>query len=428
MSSYRKEQKRSEFNSEELLQLLADEESCAELEGEDLTRVVEAGIRMYGETENKALGPLLARLYVNWVNNVPVDVRRAMYIPIRTDVVALQMSPVALMPFMVVDSDIEVVAAAARDFACVLPLQRGDKLSGPKAVLNLFRRSESAANRAGMFAGLLALGDQRVIRLLWQARWELGCEELRLVSLWSSGCLHDATLRFLLSWLQELPGDPGDWRFGMLTRAVATQIEDARVDQEVLAVSLDFPLTQSATPIRVERRWPLKAYLRRVRTRLRRIEAREPEPKVVPNALELIEAKLADEGRCSIAPPLVSVAASRSPADYWSLMGRKDWPGALALLDELRTGDPADPALFINSAFCLHAMGRTGEAKAMLLTGPAGLDERPLFHYNLACYEAQLGNLDEAGRRLQRALELSPGLAVTAAKDPDLAPLRLGVN
>jgi transcriptional regulator with GAF, ATPase, and Fis domain len=55
------------------------------------------------------------------------------------------------------------------------------------------------------------------------------------------------------------------------------------------------------------------------------------------------------------------------------------------------------------------------------------LRERPLYHYTLACYEAQLGDLDEARRRLGRAIELRPDLAERATTDPDLAPLRLRV-
>lgn len=41
-------------------------------------------------------------------------------------------------------------------------------------------------------------------------------------------------------------------------------------------------------------------------------------------------------------------------------------------------------------------------------------------HYNLACYECQLGNLDEAKGRLKQAFELEPELKVQALDDEDL--------
>ena len=112
---------------------------------------------------------------------------------------------------------------------------------------------------------------------------------------------------------------------------------------------------------------------------------------------------------------------------YRAAMKRGDDATALQVLDVLRAMVPDDPVLFINSAYCMHALGRTGEAKELLLGGPASLRERPLFHYNLACYEAQLGDLPEARRRLTRAVELRPDLAERATTDPDLAPLRLRV-
>jgi tetratricopeptide (TPR) repeat protein len=45
-------------------------------------------------------------------------------------------------------------------------------------------------------------------------------------------------------------------------------------------------------------------------------------------------------------------------------------------------------------------------------------------YYNTACFESRAGRTDEALAHLQRAVELSPGLAELARDDDDLAPLR----
>ena len=45
-------------------------------------------------------------------------------------------------------------------------------------------------------------------------------------------------------------------------------------------------------------------------------------------------------------------------------------------------------------------------------------------HFNLACYAAQLGYLDEARRRLRRAIQLDQGFAALAKTDPDLKPIQ----
>lgn len=57
---------------------------------------------------------------------------------------------------------------------------------------------------------------------------------------------------------------------------------------------------------------------------------------------------------------------------------------------------PEDHEFHIRTAFCLHEMKRTDEAKAVLLAGPETLKDNAIYHYNLACYEAQLGNIKEA--------------------------------
>jgi len=45
-------------------------------------------------------------------------------------------------------------------------------------------------------------------------------------------------------------------------------------------------------------------------------------------------------------------------------------------------------------------------------------------HFNLACYAAQLGDLDEARFRLARAIQLDQGFAALAKTDPDLQPIK----
>jgi tetratricopeptide (TPR) repeat protein len=70
------------------------------------------------------------------------------------------------------------------------------------------------------------------------------------------------------------------------------------------------------------------------------------------------------------------------------------------------------------------AAGRYAEAEQIVL---AGLDEHPGhpdMHYQLACYTALDGRLDEAMEHLRVALETDPSLAKWARGDDDLAALR----
>lgn len=109
------------------------------------------------------------------------------------------------------------------------------------------------------------------------------------------------------------------------------------------------------------------------------------------------------------------------------LMRRKDWASALRILEFLCRALPFSGDHFMHAAFCLHELKRTKEAKERLISGPATLKKRALFHYNLACYEAQLGDLDSARLALDRALAMDDSFRAVAREDSDLEPLRLGM-
>ena len=63
-------------------------------------------------------------------------------------------------------------------------------------------------------------------------------------------------------------------------------------------------------------------------------------------------------------------------------------------------------------------------AVAELEAGLAGQPDNPALNYHLACILSRSGRLDEARRRLERALELDPKLREQAEEDEDLQPLR----
>lgn len=106
------------------------------------------------------------------------------------------------------------------------------------------------------------------------------------------------------------------------------------------------------------------------------------------------------------------------------LMRRKDFASALKILDFLCRALPFSGDYFMHAAFCLHELKRTQEAKDRLLGAPKTLRKRALYHYNLACYEAQLGALDSARLALDRAVTMDESFRDIAREDPDLAPLR----
>ncbi len=121
-------------------------------------------------------------------------------------------------------------------------------------------------------------------------------------------------------------------------------------------------------------------------------------------------------------PPVVETRLS-------VLMQARRYKDALPFSQELCRLQPDRTAGFIHAAFCLHEMGNTRGARELLLSGPAALKAEPTYHYNLACYEAALGNLDEARAHLDVSFAMDKKLRDHARTDPDLRSLHeMGVG
>jgi predicted Zn-dependent protease len=96
------------------------------------------------------------------------------------------------------------------------------------------------------------------------------------------------------------------------------------------------------------------------------------------------------------------------------------WNDALISAEELLRITPDAVPAFIHGAFALHEMGRTSEARDLLLKGPPVLKNDPTFHYNIGCYEAVLGNKEAALQSLQLSFALDETYRDFAKGDPDL--------
>lgn len=77
--------------------------------------------------------------------------------------------------------------------------------------------------------------------------------------------------------------------------------------------------------------------------------------------------------------------------------------------------------------FAAHAVADDDPDRALaeLEAGLVEKPDHPALHYHLACINARAGRLDEARKRLDRALELDSDLQKWADEDEDLKPLRV---
>ena len=81
------------------------------------------------------------------------------------------------------------------------------------------------------------------------------------------------------------------------------------------------------------------------------------------------------------------------------------------------SGGPPSWAYATRRADCIEA------ARRILISAAEQQEGEALFHFNLACYECQLGNLAGAKERLSRAFALNLRYRSLALDDSDLEPL-----
>ena len=102
------------------------------------------------------------------------------------------------------------------------------------------------------------------------------------------------------------------------------------------------------------------------------------------------------------------------------LMRGRQWAGAAEVCERMRTLFPQGSTGYIHGAFCLHELGRTQEARNVLLSGPTSLTQEATYYYNLGCYDAVLGNIEEATAALRVSFEMDNKFREIAKFDPDL--------
>jgi tetratricopeptide (TPR) repeat protein len=81
---------------------------------------------------------------------------------------------------------------------------------------------------------------------------------------------------------------------------------------------------------------------------------------------------------------------------------------------------PENPQWAVSWANATRRADSIEAARLILLNAVKDNPNMALFYYNLACYECQLGNLDEAKKRLKQVFELEPGYRMKALEGEDL--------
>ena len=99
------------------------------------------------------------------------------------------------------------------------------------------------------------------------------------------------------------------------------------------------------------------------------------------------------------------------------------WARANRLAEQGTQLHPDENEFVVQRAFALHQLNKGGEAIQVIEEAPAWIRRTGILHYNLACYEAKLGDLSTARQCIRAAIELNSAFRKSARHDPDLQKL-----
>ena len=105
------------------------------------------------------------------------------------------------------------------------------------------------------------------------------------------------------------------------------------------------------------------------------------------------------------------------------LLHLKRWAEANSLSQTGASLYPEENEFTVQRAFALHQLKKGTDAVKVLLSAPEWIRRTGILHYNLACYEAQLGDLTTARQCIKAAIEINSSFKKNARTDPDLARL-----
>jgi len=103
--------------------------------------------------------------------------------------------------------------------------------------------------------------------------------------------------------------------------------------------------------------------------------------------------------------------------------GLKKWDLLQVVAQRLAEFDVQNIDWVVSYAYATRRVESIEAAKKILLDAEQRFPNEPAISYNLACYEAQLNNIEVAKQYLKRTFELNPDWRTQASEHEDLKPL-----
>jgi hypothetical protein len=173
------------------------------LDDSQVQATVYAAICDYGQSNDRSHVSPLMRLYKEYAQRIASRRRAELLEVISTHLSAGRLSANAMLPFVFRETETSLACRAVLEYAAHRYVPASDPLAGVRDLIGMFQ-SGQLANRVGVFAGLLQLGDRRVTVLLRECRNALDADEVAEVTAIDTGFLYAPVLEFYVEWIEEL--------------------------------------------------------------------------------------------------------------------------------------------------------------------------------------------------------------------------------
>jgi hypothetical protein len=278
-------------NVEEALRLFANENEWAGLSLVETEFVLEETLKCYGSTFDGAMILELFKFYRRYLGMADVG-RRQQLLTRMTEFLSngQQHRSIALLCFISADTDGQITSGAALDLAMVMPADKGDPLTGPKFAafhgcggVRAKLGKPGSDDEGDVAAGLLLLGDMRLLPLLEEIWERLTPEGRRRMVLRRSNLVSALMIEFLL---RRLEADKEEEYFGELGAALhnLAALAAKQPINAVLDIRRNFGLPAGKEPMELLGHEDIPTAFARFRPRLQALIDRESGPIKVLNA------------------------------------------------------------------------------------------------------------------------------------------------
>ena len=191
-----------------------------------------------------------------------------------------------IMMFLAADNTYAVCSSAALSLSVLFDPKDQGELAGPSFVVNsVVNRNNDPLTQGASLAGVLLLGDRRLLPLLQEA-WNQIEEEAQLeITNAKASLASEGLVEF---WLFVLESGCSESIFGSTVAALAKMPAITKVPF-VVEIQRLFPAYAGGEPMMILRQTSFSDYLNQIRPRLEALEQVESEPKLIPRIYEIWE-------------------------------------------------------------------------------------------------------------------------------------------